>query len=306
MLNLTSGELRPLTFTSFLEGPAADVDGSVYFSDIRANRIMCLRPDGGLDVFREDAGRANGNAFDLQGRLVTCEGAEMGPGGRRRLVRTDLRTGAVEVLAAAYEGRRLNSPNDVVVDAAGRIYFTDPRYGDRSDMEMGEEGVYRLDPDGRLTRVLVQPAIGRPNGLALSPDGGTLYVIDSHPVVGGNRKVWAFSIAADLSLRDQRVVYDFAPARGGDGMEVDQEGNLYVCAGILGARGPWETNDVAPAVYVISSSGQLRAKLPVPEDLITNCCFGGPDWCTLYVTAGRTLYATRVEVPGFHAYPHAR
>src|SRR5262249_41985045 len=113
----------------FLEGPAVDAQGNVFFSDIAGNQILKMTPVGQVSVFRRDSGRTNGNTFDAQGRLISCEGGEMGPGGRRRLVRTDLQTGAVTVLTERYEGKRYNSPNDVCVDHKGRIWFTDPRYG---------------------------------------------------------------------------------------------------------------------------------------------------------------------------------
>lgn len=293
------------TFVAFLEGPAADTEGHVYFSDIRNNRIMRLSPDGTLNVYREDSGRTNGNVFDLQGRLISCEGAEFGGGGRRRMVRTDMKTGEIAVLVDRYDGKRLNSPNDATVDSQGRIWFTDPRYGDRSDMEMDIEGVYRIDPNGKVTRVLAQPQIGRPNGIAITPDDRTLYLIDSNPVPGGNRTVWAFAVEADGRLANPRVVFDFAPGRGGDGMELDREGNLYVCAGIITPRGPHETDMWPPGVYVITPAGKLLGRIPIPEDVITNCCFGGPDWKTLYVTAGKTLYSIRVNIAGYHAYPAA-
>src|SRR5262245_37512378 len=105
-----------------LEGPALDADDNLYFSDIFGNRIYRLTPEGNLSVFRADSGRTNGNTFDAQGRLISCEGAEQGPGGRRRIVRTDLKTGRVEVLTERYDGRRYNSPNDVCVDVKGRIW----------------------------------------------------------------------------------------------------------------------------------------------------------------------------------------
>jgi gluconolactonase len=305
---LPDARVEAATFVSFLEGPAADAEGHVYFSDIRANRIMRLSPDGTLDVFRDDSGRTNGNVFDLAGRLVSCEGGEMGKGGRRRVVRTDMKTGEVTVLVDRYDGKRLNSPNDATVDTQGRIWFTDPRYGDRSDMEMEMEieGVYRIDTNGKVTRVLAQPQIGRPNGIAITPDDQTLYVIDSNPVPGGNRKVWAFTIEADGNLTHQRSIYDFAPGRGGDGMELDRHGNLYVCAGILTPRGSYETDKNPPGIYVITPAGKLLGRIPIPEDVITNCCFGGPDWKTLYVTAGKTLYSIRVTISGYHSFPHSK
>ncbi len=292
------------TFVSFLEGPAVDAHGTVYFSDIRGNRIMMLPADGELGIFREDAGRANGNVFDRQGRLVTCEGAEHGPRGRRRVTRTDIATGEVEVLADRYEGSRLNSPNDVTVDTQGRLYFTDPRYDpDRSDLEMDIEGVYRIDTDGTLTRIIGQPDVEKPNGLAITPDDGVLYVIDSNHAMGGRRMVWAFALDVDGNAVDRWPVYDFAPGRGGDGMELDVAGNLYVCAGILTPRGPGETTQNPPGVYVITPSGELVDRIPIPQDVITNCCFGGRDMRTLYVTAGHMLYRTRVNISGYHVHP---
>src|SRR5688572_9668452 len=208
------------TVIAFTEGPAVDADGSVYFSDIWNNRIMKLAGDGSQSVFRADSGRTNGNTFDPLGRLLSCEGAEMGPGGRRRVVRTDLKTGEVTVLTEQYEGVRYNSPNDLVVDGCGRIYFTDPCYGDRSLMEMELEGVYRIDPDGSVRRILQQPDIERPNGIAISPDDRTLYLVDSNPNLGGNRKIWAFDLSTNGVASNQRLVYDFAPGRGGDGMRL--------------------------------------------------------------------------------------
>ncbi len=300
----TSAPVEGAAFVSFLEGPAADARGTVYFSDIRGNRIMTLTTDGVLGVFREDAGRANGNVFDHQGRLVTCEGAEHGPGGRRRVTRTDPTTGEVEVLADRYEGRRLNSPNDVTVDTQGRLYFTDPRYdADRSDLELDVEGVYRIDTDGTVTRIIGQPDVEKPNGLAITPDDRVLYVIDSNHAVGGRRMVWAFALDAGGNAVDRWPVYDFAPGRGGDGMELDVAGNLYVCAGILTQRGPGETTLNPPGVYVITPSGELVERIPIPQDVIANCCFGGSDKRTLYVTAGHMLYRTRVRIPGYHVYP---
>jgi len=155
----SNAKVASATVLAFTEGPAADASGNIYFSDIINSRIMKLSAEGQLTVFRDDSGRTNGNIFDQEGRLVSCEGAEMGPGGRRRMVRTDMKTGAVTVLTERYQGKRYNSPNDVAIDSRGRIYFTDPRYGDRSDMEMEIEGVYRIDNDGTVTRVLEQPAV---------------------------------------------------------------------------------------------------------------------------------------------------
>lgn len=292
----------------FTEGPAVDADGCVYFSDILNNRILRRAADGTLSTFREPSHRTNGQTFDRQGRLLHCEGAEFGPGGGRRVTRTDLRTGKYEVLTDRTElpdGRvvRYNAPNDICVDGRDRVYFTDPCYGDRSAMEMDIEGVYRIDPDGRVTRIIEQPAIDRPNGVAVTQDGRTLYVVDSCPTPGGNRKVWSFDLDDAGNASNQRLVYDFAPGRGGDGMRLDAEGRLYVAAGIFVPRGPHETADVPPGVYVLTPQGELLGRIPVYEDLITNCAFGGDDGRTLYITAGKTLYQTRVAAPGQVAFP---
>ncbi len=288
---------------AFTEGPAVDVEGNVFFSDIVNNRIMKRAPDGRVSVFRNDSGRTNGNTFDAQGRLISCEGSEMGEGGRRRIVRTDMSTGELAVLTDRFEGVRYNSPNDVVVDGQGRIYFTDPCYGDRSIMEMEFEGVYRIDNDGNVSRILQQPAVQRPNGLAIAPDDSKLYVVDSNPTIGGNRKIWVFDLQTNGAVTNQRLVFDFAPGRGGDGMRLDVEGNLWIAAGIHRPRGEWETADNPAGVYIVSPAGRLLGHLPVPEDLVTNLAFGGPDKKTLYVTAGKTLFKLSTNISGWSIYP---
>lgn len=289
----------------FLEGPAVDAEGNVYFSDISGNRILKMDTSGKVTTFRADSGRTNGNTLDAQGRLISCEGAENGPGGRRRIVRTDLATGKVEVLTERFEGKRYNSPNDVVVDPHGRVWFTDPLYApDRSIMEHDHEAVYRIDPDGGVTRAVTQPAIGRPNGLAVTPDGKTLYVIDSNYISpDANRKIWAFDVAANGAVSRQRLVYDFGRGRGGDGMRLDAQGNLWVAAGISAPRTPNETAEVPTGIYVISPQGKLIGRIPIPEDVITNLAFGGPEKKTLYVTAGKTLYKIPTAVSGYSLYP---
>lgn len=298
---------------AFLEGPAVDRNGNVFFSDIAGNRIMKMNPKGEISVWRTDSGRTNGNCFDAKGRLISCEGNEQGPG-RRRVVRHDMKDdkGKTTVLTDKYEDKRYNAPNDLCVDSLGRIWFTDPFYGpDRSSLEMDVEGVYRIDPKPvavgqetfSVTRVLTQKEIHRPNGIAVTPDAKTLYVVDSHGKPGGNRKIWAFDIVANGSLSKQRLVYDFGKGRGGDGMRVDMNGNLWVTAGISVKRGPGETLDNPPGVYVISPDGKLLGRIPIPENLITNCAFGGPERKTLYVTSGKTVYRIPTLVSGYAVYP---
>jgi gluconolactonase len=289
----------------FLEGPAVDAAGNVFFSDIQGSRILKMDTTGIVTTFREDSGRTNGNTFDAPGRLISCEGAENGPGGRRRIVRTDMKTGKIEVLTERYEDKRYNSPNDVVVDPQGRIWFTDPLYApDRSIMEHEPEAVYRIDTDGKVKRVITQPAIGRPNGLAITPDGKTLYLVDSNYIrPDANRKIWAFDIASDGSASKQRLVYDFGRGRGGDGMRLDSQGNLWVAAGIAAPRTANESGDVPTGVYVISPQGKMLGRIPIGEDVITNLAFGGPDKKTLYVTAGKTLFKIPTAVAGYSLYP---
>lgn len=298
-------QVAPATSVAFLEGPAADAQGNVFFTDIFNNRIMRFDSrTGATSVWRADSGRANGLLFDPQGRLLACEGYEFGPPGRRRVTRTTMADGSVEVLTDRFEGAQYNAPNDIAACTNGQIFFTDPCYGDRRTMQLAHESVYRIDLNGAVTKVITQPAIQRPNGIALSPDEKTLYVVDSCSVVGGNRKIWAFDLSSDGVPGNQRLVFDFAPGRGGDGMAVDQQGNLYIAAGLHQPRGPHETAEVPAGIYVITAptkpnGGKLAGRIPIPEDVLTNVTFGGDDLRTLYITAGRTLYSVRTAIPGF-------
>jgi gluconolactonase len=293
--------VEPATSIAFTEGPAANEQGHVYFSDIANNRIMRFdSANGSLEVFRKPSGRANGLLFDPQGRLLACEGNEWGDDdGNRRITRTELTTNECTVLTDRFDGMRYNAPNDIAACTNGFIFFTDPCYHDRNRMEMQHESVYRIAPDGEVTRAISQPDIERPNGIALSPDEKTLYLVDSCPTIGGNRKIWAFDLSEDGEVSNQRVVIDFAPGRGGDGMAVDQQGTLYIAAGISRPRGPHESADVPPGIWIVSPASELRGRIPIPEDVLTNVTFGGDDLRTLYITAGKTLFSVRVTVPGF-------
>jgi gluconolactonase len=286
---------------AFTEGPACAADGTVYFSDIANNRIVKLSPGNPFfSVFRQPSGRANGLLFDREGRLLACEGNEHSPNdGNRRVTRTDLKTGKIEVLADRFEGQRFNSPNDIAVRTNGQIFFTDPCYGDRNTMELDHDSVYRIDIHGAVTRLITQPLIQRPNGIALSPDQKTLYLVDSCPVAGGNRKIWAFDLADDGSVSGQRVVVDFAPGRGGDGMCVDSQGRLFIAAGIARPRHQHETTAIPTGVHIFTPDGQSLGGIPIPEDVISNCTFGGTDMRTLYITAGKHLFQVRVDTPGW-------
>jgi gluconolactonase len=284
---------------AFTEGPAYHADGSVYFSDGANDRIMRSAPGAQpgsrrvLEVYRTPAGRANGLAFDLEGRLVACEG------GSRRVTRTE-KDGRLTVLADSYQGKRFNSPNDIDLDARGRLYFTDPRYGDRSGMEMGE-CVYRIDPDGKITRVIDD--LERPNGIAVSADQKTLYVVDNNNGPRGSRKVYAYELKPDGSTGGRRVIHDFGTSRGGDGMCLDSLGNIYVAAGLNTPNPPAEGGPDTAGIYIFSPVGKQVGFIPIPEDAVTNCTFGDPDLKTLYITAGKTLFRIRLNVTGHLLWP---
>ena len=253
-----------------------------------------------METFHQPSGRANGLLFDQGGRLLICEGNEFGPNdGNRRVTRLDLQTGDFGVLCDQWNGRRLNAPNDIACTSDGHIFFTDPCYDDRSTMELDHDSVYHINLDGTVELVLSQPDIQRPNGVHLSPDERTLYLVDSCPVVGGNRKIWAFNLDEQRRLSGQSLVYDFAPGRGGDGMTVDSEGTLYIAAGIHTPRGPHETSDVKPGIYLVTPQGELKSRIPIGEDVLTNVTFGGADLQTLYITAGKSLLSTRTNVRGW-------
>jgi gluconolactonase len=287
---------------AFTESPAYHADGSVYFSDGANDRIMRSAPGAEpgsrrvLDVYRTPSGRANGLAFDLAGRLVACEG------GSRRVTRTE-QDGRLTVLADSYQGKRFNSPNDIDLDARGRLYFTDPRYGDRSGMEMNE-CVYRIDPDGKITRVIDD--LERPNGIAVSADQQTLYVVDNNNGPRGSRKVYAYELKPDGSTGGRRVIHDFGTSRGGDGMCLDSLGNLYVAAGLNTPNPPAEGGPATAGVYIFSPAGKQIGFIPISEDAVTNCTFGDPDLKTLYITAGKTLFRIRLNVTGHLLWPTAK
>lgn len=282
----------------FTEGPAADAHGNLYFTNVPANRI--LKWDGtSLSVFREDSNGANGLYFEPDGNLLACEG------GARRVTRTNLKTGEIQVLADRYNGFPLAAPNDLCCDLAGRIYFTS-RPGVDDPAAGNVNAVYRIDPDGKLTQLLSWPKIHMPNGIVISPDNETLYLIEAHPDADRNRSILAFDLASDGTLSNRRTLISFYPGRSGDGMCIDSEGNLYVAAGLHATRKTSETLDTRPGIHVISPAGKLIAFMQTPEDTITNCTFGGRDLKTLFVTCGTKLLSIRTSIPGKSTYrPHA-
>lgn len=285
------------TTVAFTEGPTVAEDGAVYFTDLGNNRIMRWSADGRLSTFRQPSNRANGLIFDSEWRLVACEGGD-GETALPRITRTDLATGEVEVLADAFEGKELHRPNDLTIDGRGRIYFTDRPDPNPTPDQTGVHGVYRIDPDGAVARILTEPEVMRPNGIVISPDDTTLYVIETEQAEGGPRLIRAWDLSPEGTVDNMRIFHDFHPGRSGDGMTVDSAGNLYVAAGLNRTRGTSETLDTAAGVHVFSPAGELIEHIPVPEDTITNAAFGGPDLRTLYVTAGKTLFSVRTDVEG--------
>ncbi len=267
---------------SFTEGPVEGPDGAIYFSDI-GNRIMRFDPKTGKTTeFRNPSGRANGLKFDAMGRLIACEGANTGGGRRISITEKD---GTVKTLADKFEGKMFNSPNDLTLDAKGRIYFSDPRYVGSEKRELDHDSVYRIDPDGKLTLVIKD--VIKPNGLVISPDGKTLYVADHSGDPKLTRKLVAYPLNADGSVGKRKELYDFGAERGIDGMTVTANGTIVATAGRKDAAG----------VYFFSPEGKKLAVLPTPEDP-TNCCFAGADKKTLYVTAGKSLYRVKLTVAG--------
>lgn len=278
----------------FTEGPAADAHGNLYFTNVPAEKI--LKWDGkSLTTFRENSNKANGLYFEPDGSLLACEG------GAYRVTRTNMKTGEITVLANSYNNFPLASPNDLCCDAAGRIYFTS-RPGGEDPTKGNVNAVYRIDPDGRLTQLLKWPDIHMPNGIVISPDNQTLYLIEAHPDADRNRNILAFDLGSDGSLTNRRTLINFYPGRSGDGMCIDSKGNLYVAAGLHATRKTSETLDTRPGIHVISPEGKLLAFMQTPEDTITNCTFGGPDLKTLFVACGTKLVSIRTSIPGKATY----
>lgn len=290
---------------AFTEGPAWHPSGNVYFTDIVNNRIMRRDPAGQIQVFRTPSGRANGLRFDSKNRLHACEGG--GEGGNRRVTRTEL-DGTITVLATHYRQKRFNSPNDLTIDSEGRLYFTDPRYGDRSDVEQFDdagksvEGVYRIDTDGTVHRIITHE-VARPNGIEISPDGKYLFVADNlndgPAAVGGARKLWRFELrkGGNVRIDTRKLMFDWGSDRGPDGITIDKKGRIYAAAGFNFPNLPAETaNKYKAGIYVIDPNGKgLIQMIPVPADMITNCTFGGKDGKTLFITAGHKLWSIRLN-----------
>jgi len=270
----------------FGEGPAWHPDGYLLFEDVPTNRTLKLGADDTVSVYRTDTAAANGLAFDRDRLLIACEGN--GGAGGRRVARIE-KDGRRTVLADRYQGQRLNSPNDLAIDGKGRIYFTDPRYSKRENLELDKEGVYRIDPDGTLTRVI--DTLTRPNGILVTADGATLYVADNASP-GGVVTLVGFDLDARGNASRGRVLYDFGGGRGIDGMALDASGRIWATAGTKEKAG---ISVFAPDAA--RAKAELASFIPLPEDP-TNCTFGGLRRDILYVTTTASLFRIRTGVRG--------
>lgn len=255
----------------FTEGPAADAQGNVFFTDQPNDRILKWSVDGKLSTFLEPSGRSNGLCFDRQGNLWACADA------KNELWRIDPDGKQHTVVVKDYEGKKLNGPNDLWIRSDGGVYFTDPLYkrpywtGDT--VERVPEAVYFLSPDGKKL-TCVADDLKKPNGVIGTPDDKILFIadIDAH-------KTYTYDIQSDGTLANKKLFC----LLGSDGMTIDERGNVY-----LTGRG----------VTVFDKTGKQIEHIDVPEPWTANVCFGGKDHQTLFITASKALYAIRMNVKG--------
>jgi gluconolactonase len=277
-----SGKVVKLhTGFKFTEGPAADRTGNVYFSDIPDEKIYKVDTSGMLSVFREKSNHANGLMVNAKGEVVACE-----MDGRIVAISADGKE--LRVLAADYEGKRFNAPNDLVLDGAGGVYFTDPSFRAPKPLPQGKLGVYYVSAKGKVTRLLDD--LPNPNGIRMSPDGKTLYVFPS-----GQEEMMAYPVEAPGKIGKGRVFCTLKQPEGkkgggADGAAVDTKGNLYIASAL--------------GLQVFDASGKRLGIIAIPEQP-SNVTFGGADMRTLYVTARTSLYTLPMEATG-HRFGQTR
>ncbi|MEI7530769.1 MAG: SMP-30/gluconolactonase/LRE family protein [Betaproteobacteria bacterium] len=269
------------TGLSFGEGPVWDKrKGELYWVEIIGNTLWKYKPGVGREIVMKPTGHINGLTFDKEGRLLAAGWCT------RKILRFE-HDGSISTIAEKYQGKTLNSPNDIVMASDGSIYWTDSAGGlvipgmvaDDVQRYLDVQGVYRLTPDGKEVQLVVADS-NYPNGLVFSPDEKTFYVNETR--LGLIRK---FEVKADGTVGPGKVFYELVGKEGGvaDGMKVDIEGNVY-CTGPGG-------------VHIIAPSGELLGRLRIPGHC-TNMAFGEDDWCTLFVTTFTGVYRTRVKIPG--------
>ncbi len=255
----------------FTEGPAVDSQGNVYFNDIPANKTYKVNPEGKLSVFREPSNHSNGLMVNAKGEIVACEMDG-------RIVAVSPNGKEVRVLATEYQGNRFNAPNDLVIDKSGGIYFTDPGFRAPKPLPQGKLAVYYISPQGKITRLIDD--LPNPNGVILSPDEKTLYVIPT-----GQKEMMSYPVLAPgkgevfCTLKQAKE----GGYRGGDGLTVDVKGNLYITSGL--------------GLQVFNPQGKLLGIIEIPEQP-ANVTFAGPNLKTLYVTARTSLYVVPTTVKG--------
>ena len=300
------------------EGVTAAPDGTMYFSEItfshlsrdkngaiEAGYIWKHDPvSGKTTIFRSPSGMSNGLKFDAAGNLIAAEGADYGG---RRVTRTDMTTGKAKIIAGLFDGRPLNAPNDITIDEKGRIYFSDPRYLGHEPLEQPVMAVYRIDTDGSIHRIISDA--GKPNGVAISPDQKTFYLVSNDngaegfdrldpPDVKpenktvlrkGNMALMAYDLAADGTAKFRKTLVDYSPYDGPDGLVCDMDGNLYVAV----------RAENRPGICVYSPAGKELAY--IATEVPTNVGFGrGKEAKMLYITAGTSLYRIRLNRAGYH------
>lgn len=255
---------------TFTEGPAADRQGTIYFTDQPNDKIWTYDTDGKLAVFMDKTGRSNGLYVDKQGNLIACADQ------RNELWSINPKK-EIKVLLANYQGHRFNGPNDLWLAPNGGIYFTDPfyprPYWDHKEPDMAKQNVYYL-PNGKTEAVLVDDNLKQPNGIVGTPDGAYLYVADIR-----DNKTYKYQIAPDGQLTNRQLFV----SQGSDGMTLDNKGNLY-----LTGRG----------VTVYDPTGKKMGTIPVPSRWVGNVCFGGKDRKTLFITASESVYTLAMAVKG--------
>tara|TARA_B100001750_G_scaffold137570_1_gene109508 strand:- start:1893 stop:2777 length:885 start_codon:yes stop_codon:yes gene_type:complete len=266
----------------FIEGPIWNhIDNHLIFSDMPGNKMRKWTSENGIEIFRDPSNMANGNAYDNQGRLVTCEHATS------QVTRTE-KDGTISILASKYDNKELNSPNDIIVSSNNTIYFTDPSfgrmeyYGVPREPELDYRGVYRIDPDGTLT--LLADDFDQPNGLCLSMDESKLFVNDTM-----RNHIRIFDISSNGSLINGNVWATLSGTEDGvaDGMKIDSNQNLYSC-------GPG-------GIHVFNSDSTLLGIIKTPEH-VANFIWGEKDLKTLFITASTSLYSIPVKTPGLPAF----
>jgi gluconolactonase len=286
----------------YTEGPAKGPDGRIYFCDLTftfrtgmaAGNIWVFDPPSGrCDIYRSPSGMASGIKFDRDGRMVIATGADFGS---RAIIRTDLVSGRSHIMAGLYNGRPFNAPNDLVIDDAGRIYFTDPRYVGHEPIEQPVFGVYRIDTDGSVHLVLAD--VSKPNGIDLSPDQKTLYVVEHDirildrrlPAVPicdhGEMRILAYDLTNGVPV-NRRTLVDFGGEKGADGIAVDAAGNIYAAV----------QSKTRPGIRIFGPDGRQKAEILTPETPANCTLIETPNGADLYITACTSLYRIGTKIP---------